>query len=128
MRLLLIPAAAVLAAAAVGCSSELKTMPMATSPEQARPALELTLTAWKDGRTQSDLKAQSPPVYFNDDDFVRGRKLVAFTIDGDGRPVGTGLRYDVTLTLQDGTKPPATRKLAYRVVTEPNISVSREDK
>jgi hypothetical protein len=100
---------------------------MATSPEKARPAIDAAFTAWKDGKTADDLRKQSPPVLLLDDDFTRGRKLVDFKIEGDGTPRGTGLRFNVTLTLQDGAKPPTTRKLAYRVVTEPNVTVSRED-
>lgn len=111
---------------ATGCS-DTAPLPMATSPEKARPAIDAALTAWKDGRTADDLRRQAPPVVLLDDDFVRGRKLVDYRIEGDGTPWGTGLRFDVVLTLQDGGKPPVTRKLAYRVVTEPNVSVSRED-
>ena len=42
------------------------------------------------------------------------------------KTVGTGLTYVVTLTFADGQ--PATRRLAYRVVTDPNISITREDR
>lgn len=114
-------AAALLAA---GCSST-APLPMATTPAKARPALETVLAAWKAGKSPADLKALSPPAYFLDADFTRGQKLVDFKIDGDGTPTGTGLRYDVTLTLADGGK--GGKKVAYRVVTEPNTSVSRED-
>jgi hypothetical protein len=100
---------------------------MAATPESARPALEAALEAWKAGLTADALRAQSPAVNLLDDDFARGRKLVGYKIEGDGKPMGTGMRYDVSLTLQDGAKPSATRKVAYRVVTEPNISISRED-
>ena len=94
---------------------------------------EANVKRWKDqfmppqGKTADDLRTQSPPVVLLDDDFRRGRKLLDYKIEGDGVPRGTGLRFDVALTLQDGNKPPTTRKLAYRVVTEPNVSISRED-
>jgi hypothetical protein len=101
---------------------------MAASPDKARPALEAALTAWKGGKTPADLQAQSPPVYVKDPDFGRGRRLVDFRITSDGRPQGTGLTYDVTLTVQDGTRPPTPRSVAYRVATEPQISIFREDK
>jgi hypothetical protein len=126
MRLRLSPAAALAVALAAGCSGT-APLPMATSPEKARPAIEAALDAWKAGTTADALRARSPAVHLLDDDFARGRKLVGYKIEGDGKPMGTGLRYDVTLTLQDGAKPPATRKVAYRVVTDPNISISRED-
>jgi hypothetical protein len=119
-----IPVAA-LVLALVGCSDS-KPLPMAASPESARPALQAALEAWKANQTPADLRNQSPPVYFNDADFRRGRKLTDYRIESDGKPVGTGLRYEVTLTLQIGTKP-TTRKLAYRVATQPTISIFRED-
>lgn len=122
MRLCLLVAVAL----AAGCSGT-APLPMATSPEKARPAIEAALAAWKQGKTADDLRKLSPAVHLLDDDFARGRKLAAYKIEGDGKPMGTGMRYDVTLTLQDGAKPPAARKLAYRVVTEPYICVSRED-
>lgn len=118
---LLIPAAALLLA---GCGSD-RPLPMATTAEKARPALESALAAWKDGKTADDLVKQSPPVYVIDADFKRGAKLGGYTIDGDGRPYGTGYRFDVTLQLDGGKA--GGKKLAYRVVTDPNISISRED-
>lgn len=123
MRLLL-PVVAL--ALATGCS-DTAPLPMATSPEKARPAIEAAFAAWKQGKTADDLRRQSPAVVLLDDDFGRGRRLVDYRIEGDGTPRGTGLRFNVVLTLQDGGKPPVTRRLAYRVVTEPNTSVSRED-
>jgi hypothetical protein len=124
MRSRLLPVVAL--ALAAGCS-DTAPLPMATSPEEARPAIECAFTAWKDGKTADDLRRQSPPVVLLDDDFARGRRLVDYRIEGDGTPRGTGLRFNVVLTLRDGGRPPVTRKLAYRVVTEPNVSVSRED-
>lgn len=124
MRLRFLPVAALVLA--VGCSDP-APLPMATSPEQARPAIEAAFAAWKDGKTADDLRTQSPPINLLDDDFAKGRKLVDFKIEGNGTPRGTGLRFNVVLKVQDGSKSPVTRKLAYRVVTEPNITVSRED-
>lgn len=113
-------------ALAAGCS-DTAPLPMATSPEKARPAIEAAFAAWKQGKTADELRTQSSPVVLLDDDFGRGRKLLDYKIEGDGTPRGTGLRFDVALTLKDGGKPPTTRKLAYRVVTEPKVSISRED-
>jgi hypothetical protein len=124
MRLSYVPAAALLAALA-GCSDS-KPLPMATTPEAARPALQAALDAWKAGRTPEELRGQSPPVYFNDADFGRGRKLADYSIEGDGTPMGTGLSFAVTLTLQGNGKP-TPRKLAYRVATQPTVSIYRED-
>jgi hypothetical protein len=124
MRLPYFPAAALLAALA-GCSDS-RPLPMAATPEAARPALQAALDGWKAGRTPDELRSQSPPVYFNDADFGRGRKLADYRIEGDGTPVGTGLRFVVTLTLQSNGKS-TPRKLAYRVATQPTVSIYRED-
>jgi hypothetical protein len=113
-----------LALALIGCSSDPGTLPMAASAEKARPALEAALDAWKSGKTSAELKAQSPPVIFLDNDFERGVKLTAFKIESDGKPQGTGFRYDVSLTLEGGK---GAKKVAYRVVTSPNTAISRED-
>src|SRR4051812_46124451 len=106
---------ALLAVAAAGGCSSTAPLPMATTPDKARPALENVLSAWKAGKSPADLKAQSPPAYFLDADFTRGQKLADFKIEDDGKPTGTGLRYEVTLTFADGGK--AGKKIAYRVVT-----------
>lgn len=126
MRLRLLPVAVLIVAA--GCGD--KSMPMAASPETAKPALVAVLDAWKAGKSEADLKAQTPPVIFNDADFKRGRKLSDYKIEGDGGPMGAGMRYDVTLTFDDEkakAKGKGAVKVAYRVVTDPTTSIYRED-
>ena len=105
----------------VGCSSG-GPLPMATTAEKSRPALVAALDGWKAGKTADELKALSPPVFFLDAEFKGGSKLADYKIEDDGRPYGTGYRYDVTLTVGGKAK-----KVAYRVVTEPNIAITRED-
>lgn len=127
MRSILLPAAAALAAAlAAGCSGGPTPLPMATTPEKAGAAIREAFDAWKAGKTPADLKAESPAVYLADDDFQKGRKLVDYTIEGEPVPSGTGMRFVVSFTVSDGGKTTA-RKHAYRVVTDPNISISKED-
>ncbi len=116
-----------IAMVSVGCSSNPAPLAMATTAEKARPAMENVLAAWKAGKTAADLKAQSPQAYFNDADFSRGAKLVDFKIESDGTPSGTGYRFDVTITTEQPGKTAKPKKLAYRVVTEPVTSISRED-
>jgi hypothetical protein len=110
----------------VGCGGA-KPLGLATTPEKSRQVIVTALDAWKNGQTRDDLKNLSPPVYFQDDDLYRGRKLVDYQLEGEPRVLGTGLSYVVRLTLQNGTAQPATRKVAFRVVTEPNIAITRED-
>jgi hypothetical protein len=122
MRLRFLP---VLALFLIGCGD--KPLPMATTPDKAKAALTTTLDAWKAGKTADDLKGLTPPIYFKDGDFTKGRKLTDYTIEGDGSPLGTGMRYDVTLTFADDGKGKKNAKIAYRVVTDPNTAIYRED-
>ncbi len=110
----------------VGCGG-IQPLGLATTPEKSRQVIVAALDAWKHGQTRDDLTKQSPPVYFQDDDLYRGRKLVDYKLEGEPKVLGTGLSYVVSLTIQNGSASPATRKVAFRVVTEPNIAITRED-
>jgi len=116
-----------LVVALAGCRGESPPLDMATTPEKSRAALTAAFDAWKGGADSKALTSKSPPIYFVDDSFTKGSKLVEYRIEGEPKTVGTGMSYVVTLTLQDGAKPAGTRKLAYRVVTDPNIAIFRED-
>ena len=118
------PAAALLVAA--GCS-EPAPLGRATTPEASRAALTAAQDGWKAGETPDTLARRSTPIHLADDDFTRGRKLADYRIEGEPKEVGTGLSYVVTLTFRDGDKPAATRRVAYRVVTEPNTAITREE-
>ena len=116
-----------LALALAGCRGETPPLEMATTPEKSRAALNTAFDAWKAGTTVAALSARSPAVYLLDDSFAKGSKLIDYRIEGEPKVVGIGMTYIATLTLQDGAKAPATRKLAYRVVTDPTIAISREE-
>lgn len=109
-----------------GCAPP-RPLGLATTPEQSRALLTASLDAWVQGRSQTALTRQSPAVYFNDDLFGLGWKLLAYRLADEPKVVGTGLSYIVTLTVQNGDKAPVNRRLAYRVVTEPNHCITRED-
>jgi hypothetical protein len=111
----------------VGCGGGANPLGPATTPEKSRQVIVAALDAWKNGQTRDDLHKQSPPVYFQDDDLYRGRRLIDYKLEGEPRERGTGLSYVVRLTLQNGSAPAATRRVAFRVVTEPNIAITRED-
>jgi len=114
--------------ASVGCSGEAQPLAMATTPERSREVLILGFDAWKSGTTQKDLAKQSPPLFLGDDDYYRGWKLVDYKIDGEPKVVGTGIAYVLSLTiLEPGKSAPTTKKRAYRIVTEPNIAITKED-
>jgi hypothetical protein len=54
-------------------------------------------------------------------------KLTAYAIDGDGKPLGTGFNYAVTLTLEKDGKA-RTKKVRYTVATTPNRAVIKDDR
>lgn len=117
--------AAVLAPAGCGDS---KPMSMAATPESSRAALVTALDAWKAGKAPQDMLNGSPPLLFVDDDVNRSR-LADYKIEGDGTPKGTGYSYVVSLTLQDkDANKTRVKKVAYTVVTEPKLAVTREDR
>lgn len=115
---MLLPAAL----AAAGCGGD-PPLAMTATPETARPALEAALDGWKAGKSPADLQAATPPVVFQDPDLARGRKLAGFTLNDAGAPVGTAVRFGVTLTFDDKK----TRTVGYRVATTPAVSIYRED-
>ncbi|MDB5313345.1 MAG: hypothetical protein JWO38_7547 [Gemmataceae bacterium] len=124
--------AAAVAAALIltGCTGDPKPLPMAATAESSRAVLVAALDGWKQSRTFQELVDQSPSLYFLDDEMKRGSKLLDYKIEGDGRPLGTGYSYVVTLTIhdRDGAKPPTRKKVAYTAVTEPKNVVSLEDR
>jgi hypothetical protein len=108
----------------LGCGGdENRPMAMATTPEKAKQVIEEVMEAWKSGKTKEDLRSLSPPRYLQDDDFFTGKKITNYKFIGEPKVLGTGMNFVIELTLQDGK----TKKLGYRVVTEPNIAVTRED-
>lgn len=124
MRLTLIPLAAAVAALA-GCG-EPKPLGLATTPEASRAALVEGLDGWKAGESDKSMAARNPPLYLVDDALTRGDKLIDYKIEGEPKVIGTDLSYTVTLTLDSKGKP-TTRKAGYRVVTDPNRAITREE-
>ncbi|MGL4419917.1 MAG: hypothetical protein ACRCZF_04565 [Gemmataceae bacterium] len=112
----------------IGCngSGTPASLPPATTPEKATAAMTAALEAWKNSATPETLAAQSPPVYFLADDFRKGSKLQKYQIVGSPTVVGTGLTFVVELTLELSGKT-TTKKVAYRVVTEPRTAITQED-
>jgi hypothetical protein len=101
--------------------------PMAGTPESSRTALVDALDGWKAGKSYQEFTSQPAPLYFVDEDLNRSAKLLDYRIDGEGRPMGTGYSYVVSLTLQEGGKT-RTKRVAYTAVTEPKRAVTREDR
>ena len=121
-----IPLVAVLA---LGGCGDPKPLPMAATAESSRTALVAGFDAWKQGKSPQDMQSLSPALSFTDDDLAAGAKLLDYTIQGEGKPRGTGYSYTVLLKLQgkDGAKA-REKKIAYRVVTDPKPFITREDR
>jgi hypothetical protein len=114
---------AALALALAGCDSALP----AVDPARAREALQSVLEAWRRGESPDSLRQQSPPVHVGDDDWKAGRaKLVRYEVADPPSPVGAGLRFRTTLTLQDARGKSRRQTVQYRVFTAPCLSVVRE--
>jgi hypothetical protein len=102
-------------------------LPMAATPESSREALTTALDGWKAGKKPADLLAANPPLTFVDDDINTPAKLLDYKVEGEGRSLGTGFNYTVSLTLErDGTT--RTKKAKYTVATSPNRAVIKDDR
>lgn len=97
MRQLILGAVGVVLIA--GCSG--KKPPEPVDAEQARELLCDVLESWKNGDTIAALRDRSPPVIVADEDWLEGARLTRFQLKDPGDLVGTNLRAQVTLHLQD---------------------------
>ena len=70
-------------------------------PEKAREALRTALDAWKAGAKIESLATGSPEIIAQDFDWMQGKKLVSYKVEGDGLPQDANLRVDVELELAD---------------------------
>jgi hypothetical protein len=112
-----------------GCG-EPKPLGMAATPESSKAALIAALDSWKQGKTFDEMANQSPSLVFIDDDLNRGARLIDYRLMDEGKPVGTGYSYLVAGTFQpkDAAKPPVKKNIAYRAVTDPKSTITREDR
>lgn len=107
---------------AFGCSGRPKAAPVDTS--KAREALKTTLDAWQAGATIESLASSSPAIVAQDFDWMQGKKLASYKIEGEGIPQDANLRVDVELTLKEGGAT-SSKRVAYIVGTDPALTVFR---
>jgi hypothetical protein len=119
-------ALALLAALAVGCGSG-SAPPPPSDPAQAETALRAALDAWRQGQKPAALQDRSPPVHVADEDWLAGRRLGGYRVEGAGRPAGPGLRFAVRLSLGDASGKLSEKRVRYLVHTGPGVSVVRDD-
>ena len=111
----------------VGCGGQ-SVLDMATTPAEARETITTALDAWQKGTSQKDLAQCNPPLYLQDPLYARGSTLQEYKLENEGKVVGTGISYIVTMKLKgDAGKDDKNRRIAYRVVTRPNKAVTLEE-
>lgn len=112
------------ASLAAGCGD---AAPAPTEPTAAKEYLAQSLDAWKSGEPKSSLLDGTPSIFVQDPDWEREAKLLDYTLEGDGHPLGAGVQWTVPLTLSTGGKS-VTRKAVYVVnVGDGNVAVRRQD-
>lgn len=98
-----------------------------TPPSAARGFLVQALDAWKAGKPKDSLTKGTPSILVNDQDWERRSKLTDYKLEGDGEPMGAGVKWTVPLTLSVRGKP-VDRKAVYAVnVSDANVAISRLD-
>jgi len=96
--------------------------------EAATALIDRSLRQWKEGRTVADLRGETPPIYVSDESWLKGAKLVDFTIDQDGELFGTNVRFHVTLSTADPKGKESKQTVKYLVTTTPAMTIAREDR
>ena len=99
--------------------------PGPSDPGAARAALAAALDAWKGGATPDEYRQAAPAVTVSDRHWQKGTKLVAYEIDGDGKPDGFDVQFPVKLTVQDAAGKKTQEKAVYNVSTAPKLVVVR---
>ena len=108
-----------------GCGA---SAPDATDVESATTLMESTLAAWQSGATVAELRERSPAVYVSDESWLQGFQLDEYKIEGAGEPLGTNVRFQVTLKGSNAGGRKVERKVKYLVATTPAQSVARDDR
>lgn len=98
----------------------------ASDIEMARDLLIRSLEQWRAGTLVGDLLKESPPIYFSDDAYVKGIRLLEFKLKTSGEMYVTNVKFDVELSLAE-TSGGAAREtsITYLVTTTPALTISR---
>lgn len=109
----------------MGCAS--RSLPPRAEPDEARAALRTALDSWQSGGAPDALQRSSPHIQMADDDWLAGRHLVRYELEGNERLAGTGLRCGAVLTLKGQDGKAAQRRVAYQIDMHPRIVIVRAD-
>lgn len=89
----------------------------------AESTLSQALTAWRDGKSPADLKAQSPSIVCGDPRWEAGTRLRSFTLHGPATDDGVNLHQAVELELEAPGSLPTSEIVTFVVGTHPILTV-----
>jgi hypothetical protein len=115
-------AALIVIISAAGCGH---SMGPDADPSEAVTVLQTALETWKRGEQPESLQGHSPPIWFNEDDWKSGVKLIDYKLDNKTTMYGRQVRCLVNLTTEKNNRK-SERKIAYLVDTTPNRVIARE--
>lgn len=95
-------------------------------PDQAGQALRTALDAWKDGKSNSDLQGQTPPIVMNESDWTAGGRLLDYKMNDSGVLDGRQIRWVVQIKVQDKTGKVSDKKATYVIDTIPRVVIVRD--
>jgi hypothetical protein len=124
LQVQLVPWCAVLMFLLAGCS-DIPPKAAPVVPERARTALVAALDTWQAGQSIESLASATPAIVVQDFDWMQGKQLVSYQIEGDGESQDANLRIDVELELSEGGGKSATKRVSYIVGTDPSLTVFR---
>jgi hypothetical protein len=121
LRCLGLMAALPLVSVLIGCGSSQARYAPTTA--EAKTALELALTAWRDGKPCGPIEA-TPPVLVADEAWLAGQQIESFEI-GEEQDDGEGTKQFVVAVKMK--KPPGDKSVRYFVHGRDPVRVYREE-
>jgi hypothetical protein len=110
--------------ALAGCDDS-TPVPTAAPEESARKTLDTALGAWQKGEAFARMKQASPAITVADPKWEKGLKLGKYEVLGVGEPSGAERVFQVKLWLTDEGGKESQETVAYRVGTQPILTVFR---
>ncbi len=93
--------------------------------EQSQRVLISVLEAWKTGQAHT-LSAQTPPIRFQDDDYMAGWQLVGYQLVNPNQVIQSFRDVPVQVNLIDRQGKPLQKTVTFQVGLDP-ITVQRSD-
>ena len=94
-------------------------------PEEGVKALQTALGAWKDGKTQAEVEAMTPPILVNDDDWRTGKRLLEYKVEESGLS-GRQVRCRARIKLGGKDGRAVEQRATYIIDTTPRLVIVRD--